>query len=645
MTRILPYEYPPLEGHMVIRTVQLLPRSGDNLECILGSGRLDQLEYQCLSYVWGRPQKPYRIVVRDKDSHKIVGFIPLTLNLYHALSDLLDSDAVTSKTFWIDQISIHQENFDEKGSQVALMGDIYRYATAVIMYLGPTAPHDDQGIDLITLLYNHFEPSLPPIFDMTWYMAQRRSVALPVEHLPESVTPSHPGWAGLLDIVFGAWIERTWIVQENVLNDTTFMLRGQRAMNWIAVAAIPVLFGVELLPLNLLDDIRATKNSSLDCYIDAVCRSLEIRYRKAAPTRLLPLPTDSEGFLTFGENLEWYDALDCSDPRDHIYSILSLSTDRHQLGIVPNYGHSVPRVFIDATVRMLKTYKSIRNFHYVSLLDNLSESAYPSWSLTPTLLGRQHFLDHNLYAPHPVRFAGFSFDEETVELTAKGRVIDWIDFAAPCAEFVQGSTFWGITELENAQRLVFELLAYASVLEYVGMTLDGVNKLLISIIAEKFRAPSDGLDVRGDPVHSFWCYLRYVWADIDNQRRNLRRDAREALPPIEKMIADVAKLAGKEDKPDLTEAEVRLGNLIQSQKITYGRCFGVTERNRIVNFTFKAAVGDSIALLQAGRCPFVLRPVGETFQYVGDVCVPGIMYGEAYDGLDPEKVDHAVRLV
>lgn len=73
------------------------------------------------------------------------------------------------------------------------MGEIYRCASAVILYLGPAAAHDAEGIDLITLLYSHFKPSLQPILDMTWFFAYRRSEPLPVERLPDSVSLEHPG--------------------------------------------------------------------------------------------------------------------------------------------------------------------------------------------------------------------------------------------------------------------------------------------------------------------------------------------------------------------------------------------------------------------------------------------------------------------
>lgn len=89
---------------MYIRTIELLNSSGDELECIIDEGRLDDVQYQCLSYVWGDLEKPFRIKVRERDSREVLGYVPLTANLHDALKDLRDSPEIKSKVFWIDQV-------------------------------------------------------------------------------------------------------------------------------------------------------------------------------------------------------------------------------------------------------------------------------------------------------------------------------------------------------------------------------------------------------------------------------------------------------------------------------------------------------------------------------------------------------------
>jgi Heterokaryon incompatibility protein (HET) len=50
---------------------------------------------------------------------------------------------------WIDAICIHQKDDLEKGPQVALMGDIYRLADRVVVWLGPEADGSGRAMALI----------------------------------------------------------------------------------------------------------------------------------------------------------------------------------------------------------------------------------------------------------------------------------------------------------------------------------------------------------------------------------------------------------------------------------------------------------------------------------------------------------------
>jgi hypothetical protein len=60
----------------------------------------------------------------------------------------------------------------------------------------------------------------------------------------------------------------------------------------------------------------------------------------------------------------------------------------------------------------------------------------------------------------------------------------------------------------------------------------------------------------------------------------------------------------------------------------------------------KVETGDVIAALRGGHRLYDLRPAeGGGYRVVGDAYVDGLMFGEAYEGLDPEEVDYDIELV
>ena len=147
------YTYLPLEKPDQIRILKL-HATKKRIECSLEQTKVSDGGYQALSYVWGKPEKPFRAFVLS-DNGKEFGYIPLTENLQNALCDLRDADEVKSKVFWIDQICIDQEG-EEKNGQVRMMGDIYRHATRVITYIGPAALDEEEerrGISLLNRLH------------------------------------------------------------------------------------------------------------------------------------------------------------------------------------------------------------------------------------------------------------------------------------------------------------------------------------------------------------------------------------------------------------------------------------------------------------------------------------------------------------
>jgi hypothetical protein len=106
------------------------------------------VKYTALSYSWGNPfPENYTSTGSDSDSedsddedfsrefyiHCCGGRIPVTKNIM----GFLNSSNKPMGPIWIDAISINQDDFAERSSQVSIMDKIYASAESVLVWLGP----------------------------------------------------------------------------------------------------------------------------------------------------------------------------------------------------------------------------------------------------------------------------------------------------------------------------------------------------------------------------------------------------------------------------------------------------------------------------------------------------------------------------
>lgn len=126
-----------------IRLVQLLPGTGNKAisihlveSFVSGSGRIP---YDALSYTWGAGAREKNIFCNGKR-------LPVTRTLWEALNRFRSpTDEVT---LWIDQICIAQEWLKERSAQVEMMGDIFKSARKVVVWLGDHDQDSRAGMQL-----------------------------------------------------------------------------------------------------------------------------------------------------------------------------------------------------------------------------------------------------------------------------------------------------------------------------------------------------------------------------------------------------------------------------------------------------------------------------------------------------------------
>ncbi|KAF2652952.1 hypothetical protein K491DRAFT_571194, partial [Lophiostoma macrostomum CBS 122681] len=142
------FEYQTLDrSRREIRLLELLPSNHQLSKfrpaCRTFHASLDKNPpFLALSYVWGDPNDGEVILVDERR-------FQVTRNLFDAMMGVRETESLI---IWIDAICINQADNEERGWQVSLMDNIYRQASKVLAWLGPSADDSDAVIDYLQKL-------------------------------------------------------------------------------------------------------------------------------------------------------------------------------------------------------------------------------------------------------------------------------------------------------------------------------------------------------------------------------------------------------------------------------------------------------------------------------------------------------------
>jgi hypothetical protein len=199
--------YTPLNDPDSIRILILEPgRWADPLKARLEERKFQDATtpYEALSYAWGAfsLSSGKRIQIQDST-------MPITSNLDEALRSLRLEQS--QRVLWVDFVCINQSDLQERVSQVRMMGDIYRQAKKVIVWLGMPTPASELGMKILSFLAGNEDLTK----DSPWET-----------HSPENVI------AAVNDIIERPYFERIWVVQEAALAQKTDLHVGHLLVSW-----------------------------------------------------------------------------------------------------------------------------------------------------------------------------------------------------------------------------------------------------------------------------------------------------------------------------------------------------------------------------------------------------------------------------
>jgi hypothetical protein len=187
--------------------------------------------FEALSYTWGSAEDPEVAYVEVFHPRTEVSTTPLpTLkigqNLACALRHLRYVD--TLRVLWVDAICINQQDLEERATQVVRMGNIYKFARRVVVWLGPRSENSGLAISTLAFLGKQVEVNkiygrspAPGCSQPLWYTA---SYALPYT---EEI------WEAIHDLLELPWFKRLWILQEiQLASQDSTMMCGNDEISW-----------------------------------------------------------------------------------------------------------------------------------------------------------------------------------------------------------------------------------------------------------------------------------------------------------------------------------------------------------------------------------------------------------------------------
>jgi hypothetical protein len=335
-----------------------------------------------LSYVWGNPNKACPVLIDG-----CVVWVTESLNA--ALERLQEDDRIL--LLWVDAICINQSDLEEKSAQVQQMGNIYNMAKHVLGWIGPAADGSEVAMKALAFVGKacHDMPDGPCL---------EERLRLFEEVLSEDSSGLETDFpiTQVIAIFMRPWWTRIWvsqlggllypkvlsvdsprqIVQEVNLAESVHVICGSSSVTYrhilLAFTAL-----MELLLLNAKFD-NALDNRIKGLAALQTCNPRLIESSMNGIGSKIPLAMRLIRVAGFG----------ATNPIDHIYALIGLTSDMEELGIVADYKKTCPQVYIQVATALLLRQNNLQilaRSRNPKLVPGLP-SWVPDWSQPPPIM-------------------------------------------------------------------------------------------------------------------------------------------------------------------------------------------------------------------------------------------------------------------
>jgi Heterokaryon incompatibility protein (HET) len=526
-------------------------------------------DYEAVSYTWGDPNNFSEINCNGQPL-----IVPKSAET--VLRGLRLEDK--TRVLWIDAICINQLDRREREEQVAIMGDVYKYAKRTLVWLG----QDDDGF---AETVDSMQDVLSEMREKTDGLKQLKSLIYSESGLVHNASQSQLGrqLGNLVKLYNHPWFSRLWVVQEVALSKECVCIFGRHEIPWIEVARTAVWMQY-VIP-------QQHGTSRMDC---AGIDNATVMWQYSEREYGLYGPGQARK-LSLGNLLANSRHFKTSDARDKVYGLLALTTwsmSGRQLPpeITPDYRKSFMEVYRDATRLAIQEKQNLHILRYVlaSEVEALNERrGFPSW--VPRWDKRASACHAR---PLPKVFSA-----------GQGRKMVLLHGSDPNCLELHGSLFDQVTKVSD-------------IIDDICLRNDGVNRL-VSSLYDLTQRP--GTYPTGESVLEA-ITLTLIAHTINKHvvDKNVLCTQATALDPT-----IITTLIGSEDlKAQYTDARL---------EACLNRRFFITDRGYFGLGPQNMQRNDVVSVLFGGRTPYVLRPWGASHLFLGECYVHGIMFSEGIE--------------
>ena len=367
-----PFTYLPLDVEQ-IRILKLESILHGVVSCTLRhASSEDVLDYYALSYCWGSEPLNQKINVNG-GSFWISTNLLAALKVVHQFLKTIDD---RDRCLWIDAICINQMDNKEKSLQVRRMGQIYRQAERILVWLGDEADDSSKVMSVFNWLELYriwtritnpkdlhiLRPSLTTLTEVLkkqygitednmvalhellfeilihnsramFHKAKVDELLIEARFRKQLFDKDDPFWSAFLTFMDRDWFSRVWTYQETILAKNATVICGSQHVDWQLVRYCQS----HLLSINCWDTIYGWNH---------------FRSNPQGNSRIFERSiTEAQPFSrpnTLMELLMGTGTREAKDPRDYVYGIIGLVEDRIQSMILVDYDLPESAVFAKA---------------------------------------------------------------------------------------------------------------------------------------------------------------------------------------------------------------------------------------------------------------------------------------------------------